>query len=112
MRCPHCLQNFHEVVYEGKLMVKKDYSSASAQVLSDRSGDIRYGTTLCPACSNAIIYLQVGGVFWTAYPKKAIRAPLPPEVVEEFAEDYVEASLVLSDSPKASAALSRRCLQH
>ena len=30
----------------------------------------------------------------------------------EFAEDYAEACLVLADSPKASAALSRRCLQH
>jgi len=29
-----------------------------------------------------------------------------------FAEDYIEACLVLPDSPKASAALSRRCLQH
>ena len=28
-----------------------------------------------------------------------------------FAKDYNEACLVLSDSPKASAALSRRCLQ-
>ena len=40
------------------------------------------------------------------------RPPLPPEVPEKYAEDYKEASLVLSDSPKASAALSRRCLQH
>lgn len=29
-----------------------------------------------------------------------------------IAEDYTEACLVLHDSPKASAALSRRCLQH
>jgi hypothetical protein len=29
-----------------------------------------------------------------------------------FADDYREACLVLSDSPKASAALSRRCLQN
>jgi hypothetical protein len=32
-------------------------------------------------------------------------------VPEEFAADYREACLVLTDSPKASAALSRRCLQ-
>lgn len=30
----------------------------------------------------------------------------------EFTADYKEACLVLADSPKASAALSRRCLQH
>jgi hypothetical protein len=33
-------------------------------------------------------------------------------VPSEFAEDYREACLTLADSPKASAALSRRCLQH
>jgi len=33
------------------------------------------------------------------------------EVPSEIAEDYSEACLVLPDSPKASAALSRRCLQ-
>ena len=30
----------------------------------------------------------------------------------EFTEDYGEACLILADSAKASAALSRRCLQH
>ena len=37
---------------------------------------------------------------------------MPAEVPEEFTADYKEACLVLADSPKASAALSRRCLQH
>lgn len=45
------------------------------------------------------------------YPKGTTR-PVPPEVPLEFAQDFVEAALVLPDSPKASAALSRRCLQH
>ena len=36
----------------------------------------------------------------------------PTEVPREFAEDYEEAQLVLKYSPKSSAALSRRCLQH
>jgi hypothetical protein len=45
-------------------------------------------------------------------PKGIARSPLSPEVPEKYAEDYREACLVLSDSPKASAALSRRCLQH
>ncbi len=43
-------------------------------------------------------------------PPLAIR--LPREVPDAFAQDYREACLVLNDSPKASAALSRRCLQH
>lgn len=37
---------------------------------------------------------------------------MPPQVPKEFVEDYQEACLVLADSPKASAALSRRCLQY
>ena len=46
------------------------------------------------------------------YPRGTNRPPVPVEVPEEFTEDYREACLVLADSPKASAALSRRCLQH
>ena len=36
---------------------------------------------------------------------------MPPEVPKAIATDYVEACLVLPFSAKASAALSRRCLQ-
>jgi hypothetical protein len=46
------------------------------------------------------------------YPKGISRTPLSPDVPADIAQDYREASLVLADSPKASAALSRRCLQH
>jgi hypothetical protein len=45
-------------------------------------------------------------------PKGVARAPVPPEVPAEIAKDYKEACLVLTESPKASAALGRRCLQH
>jgi hypothetical protein len=37
---------------------------------------------------------------------------IPPEVPEQYAGDFREALLVLTLSPKASAALSRRVLQH
>jgi len=45
-------------------------------------------------------------------PKGTARAPLPAEVPGKFADDYREACLVFADSAKASAALSRRCLQN
>jgi hypothetical protein len=45
-------------------------------------------------------------------PKIANRPPCPPEVPRKFATDYSEACNVLDDSAKASAALSRRCLQN
>ncbi|HXN53315.1 MAG TPA: DUF4145 domain-containing protein [Candidatus Acidoferrum sp.] len=46
------------------------------------------------------------------WPKGVSRAPVPSEVPPDIVEDYKEACLVLADSPKASAALSRRCLQN
>jgi hypothetical protein len=46
------------------------------------------------------------------HPKNIARAPVPAEVPTEFAGDYSEACLVVPDSEKASAALSRRCLQN
>jgi hypothetical protein len=45
-------------------------------------------------------------------PKVSNQPPLPDEVPQEFSMDYLEACLVLADSPKASAALNRRCLQN
>jgi hypothetical protein len=45
-------------------------------------------------------------------PKGGImRKPAPADVPKLLQGDYNEACLVLADSPKASAALSRRCLQ-
>jgi Domain of unknown function (DUF4145) len=45
------------------------------------------------------------------YPIGASRGPVSPDVPAEIKHDYVEACNVLPISPKASAALSRRCLQ-
>lgn len=45
-------------------------------------------------------------------PRGSSRPPCPDEVPKKFAGDYEEACLILSDSPKASAALSRRVLQN
>lgn len=44
-------------------------------------------------------------------PRVSSRPPVPPEVPEPYASLAGEAALILSDSPRASAALSRRCLQ-
>jgi hypothetical protein len=80
---------------------------------------------VCPECGRHLISLVLaeshivnedGGVGRRArreivLPRVASRPPPPPEVPDPFAQDYREACLVLADSPKASAALSRRCLQ-
>jgi hypothetical protein len=43
--------------------------------------------------------------------KSSSRPPCPKEVPTHIGDDYNEACLVVADSAKASAALSRRCLQ-
>ncbi|RWB77960.1 MAG: DUF4145 domain-containing protein [Mesorhizobium sp.] len=67
----------------------------------------------CPECDKWII--QIKGdteTDWTLIlPRAASRNPVPPEVPRTIAADYLEACNVLPISPKASAALSRRCLQ-
>jgi len=72
----------------------------------------------CPQCSRIIFrldnYLQDRNpdrVELLVYPRSAQRPPVPPSVPKGLGADYREACLVLADSPKASAALSRRCLQ-
>ena len=42
---------------------------------------------------------------------KSSAKPLPEYIPKGLREDYEEACLILEDSPKASAALARRCLQ-
>lgn len=71
----------------------------------------------CPSCQKAIIFLENAELETATitsslvHPKSAGRPSAPPEVPPEIAEDFNEACVVLADSPKASAALSRRCLQ-
>lgn len=71
----------------------------------------------CPSCNGFVVTIVVASMdkedgdvdVFHAYPR--ISRPVPPEVPEPYRSEFREASLVLQDSPKASAALSRRCLQ-
>jgi hypothetical protein len=113
MDCPHCLTAF----FDKRDMTELGEDSDSKWTLINRQ---------CPTCGKFIVSLfQRYGRYnvgsgnryhyskeFYCYPKVSSRAPLPPEVPDEFAIDYQEACLTLTDSPKASAAISRRCLQH
>jgi hypothetical protein len=113
MKCPHCLIQFHDEVNSHYL----GEDSTSEWTLNRR---------LCPKCGKFIFTLcerydryVIGDTNhyhsrkeFYCYPRAISRAPLSSDVPEDFAADYREACLTLSDSPKASAALSRRCLQH
>ena len=111
MKCPHCITDFHD-------------KEKRASLGGDSDGQWGIGICRCSACQRLIVRLfsaqtHYGEESWSSEtrsylvrPKIAGRPPVPPEVPKAYAEDYKEACLVLSDSPKASSALSRRCLQH
>lgn len=114
MKCPHCLVEFHD-------------HPRLVSIGQDVDGFWGYELRTCPSCHRNIIRLICGDAVkhmegikeyrtiskdWVAYPKVSSRPPCPSEVPEAIANDYKEACMVLIDSPKASAALSRRCLQN
>lgn len=113
MKCPHCRTDFHDKVHTNQLGRDVD----GLWFLEQRT---------CPACNRFIFMLvsnvanQIGSHIIPgneisrslARPRAQLRMPPPKEVPEEFASDYREAAAVFAESPKASAALSRRCLQH
>ena len=115
MKCPHCQTEFHDRVN-------------SADLGPDCDGFWFLESQTCPACHRYVFQLvgkeivynqrtgrEVSGDERSRYfvrPRVAIRPAPPQEVPTEFAQDYREACLILADSPKASAALGRRCLQH
>lgn len=114
MKCIHCLVEFH--AKEGITILGEDADGGWAISRFD-----------CPACNKMNLFLvnaeilrggpaspHVGERISTVpiRPKGSSRPPCPSEVPPSIAEDYTEACIVLFDSPKASAALSRRCLQN
>jgi hypothetical protein len=117
MKCPHCLVSIHIApVYQKIGWTRATNSSVLA------------GFYVCPACEKYIVWLIDPApnlphdelmaylaanlqILKMVFPKGISRSPLSPDVTGSIAKDYKEACLVLEDSPKASAALSRRCLQ-
>ncbi len=112
MKCMHCLVEFH---------ARESISGLG----KDADGHWVISSFDCPACNRVNLFLvkveygvtlpqriekRISTV--PIRPKGSNRPPCPPEVPPSIAEDYTEACIVLFDSPKASAALSRRCLQN
>ncbi len=104
MKCPHCREVFRDAWSEERL-----------RVANVRSWVVRH--TQCPGCDNIIVVLRgttsahLGETIErTVWPPAATR-PLAPEVPAGYRTEFAEAVAVLPESPKASAAVSRRCLQ-
>jgi hypothetical protein len=103
MKCPHCQQNIHE-----------GFVGTNTTGCGDSHWTLMQ--MVCPACSSAIIrVLRTQGAVYKetipVFPKTDSLRPVPTEVTEPYNQDFVEACAVLSLSPMASAALSRRNLQ-
>jgi hypothetical protein len=94
--------------------VKSDFADCSVHGAKEI---INVAAAACPECGKPIVSvvpdekkIREG---WLAYPFSSERT-IPKQVSDEdpaLAEDYREAALLLTLSPKASAALSRRCLE-
>ena len=85
-------------------------SGIALSVLQSRKGERHLSASTCPHCKNIILVDSTGTLLWPDTCNLTI-----PEVVKSeapgLAADFDEAALVLQKSPRASAALSRRCLQ-
>jgi hypothetical protein len=108
MKCPHCLTSFHE-----------SWATLHPSSIDDTQASWRIRYLTCAECYKAVIELQKQNKqvpSWDhvrlVHPKSISRTPLSATIPSKFSDDYNEACLVLSDSPKSSAALSRRCLQN
>jgi hypothetical protein len=117
MKCPHCAINFHDN------WIVQEFVRANSTVFgftpSNDPEFWKYRSTNCPDCRDVTIEIarfdHAGNRLedWRqVYPIGSNRGPVPPEVPAKIAEDYIEACNVLPISAKASAALSRRCLQN
>ncbi len=113
MKCPHCLVSFYDVWASWAHKPQDTYKGS----YQDYDGIFQLNSTVCPKCKRLTFKLDrtaLGGggrESSIVYPKGTVR-PVSPEVEDEFANDFREACSVIGDSEKASAALSRRCLQN
>lgn len=100
MQCPLCAIHFHDNWIEGDIFRFNNHTGW------------RIRTAECSGCKNLTFELKTHNKNWfRVHPVATTRGPVPVEVPERIAQDYTEACTVLPYSPKASAALSRRCLQ-
>lgn len=114
MKCPHCSIEIHPAFVPTVLNNNQPIGKEGRFDTSWRALHMA-----CPACHKAIVRLNKVWIEGNGAKVKAVNAypetdnlrTAPPEVPIELSEDYNEACAVLTDSPKASAALSRRCLQ-
>src|ERR1700680_185543 len=117
MDCPHCGKGFHETWGSAQLVYEPRPAEEMWQALATTcTGEKCKGITI-KLIHSQLIRDGSGAQSWhpqqefVVYPRTVFRKPTPMEVPTKIKEDYEEAWAVLPISEKASAALSRRCLQ-
>lgn len=110
-KCPHC----REIVTFSSPTVPSGHSS---ELMTVGGGDNVYVySSECPnrKCRKPIVIARIESegktYFRLVHPFNVVRT-VPTEVPKDIQKDFLEAAAVLSVSEKASAALSRRCLQN
>ena len=121
-QCPHCQawSSLNEGQYKKTLIpldgnteklsfltvhviICKNLKCQKATITADLNGIVQHGTVMKPPTSGRIRRFSL-------VPDSKAK-PQPPYIPQKIVADYQEACLIAGLSPKASATLSRRCLQ-
>ena len=117
MKCPHCLVEVNPSFQEIFLNTDSEGAWSVFFMQCPNSICMKYIVDLAKgvvAMNQGFPMNKLGKITnrFTVRPFSSSRPPVPTEVGPQFADDYKEACLIFTFSPKASAALSRRCLQN
>lgn len=131
LQCPHCnctlantddthklhIMSLNYLTYNGGGKYSIEYSKVSANCdelicIYDESTCIITEYILCPLCGKfSIIVHNPHRDCTIPISPKCIRKSFPDYIPKQIRQDYEEACLIAELSPKASATLSRRCIQ-
>ena len=120
MKCPYCNSAFYFEASGSWVLEYEDPEDENPSGFAIEHG-------FCPECGQLIVFSQDGDYYEASNGSyllhnrregvellipKGFSRPVEKEVPDSYRDDYQEAVTVLSISPKASAALSRRIMQH
>lgn len=118
-QCPHCRRET-DLAFTTLGYRTEGGGSGITYVVEDRGSNWNFHFAICPMCGRLIMrslnFQDHGDLgyhnYYYIYPPSGGGRLASWFVPREYIEDYTEAIVVLEVSPKASAALSRRCLQN
>ena len=104
MKCPICFEGIHE-----------SWQEHNFTIISENNV-YKFLNMTCPECKNGLfkfLVTQNRNVITNGFliPRTQKRKALPEYINEKYVKLYEESASILSLSPRASAALSRTCLQ-